>query len=137
MSDDDTLVRAVPDEDGTHTIHYPDGSSRIEEGSADRERPRSKTEDEVWENALSDPDNTPLSTEEIERLAKPNQFRDVRQRMNLTVFQIAERFGIPISTALAWETGIAQPDAGALVLPRIIEQDPDAVIRVVHTRAAD
>ncbi len=137
MSDDDTLVRAIPNEDGTFTIDNPDGSIRTDVNRTDWERLHSMTEDEIEENALSDPDNPPLTTEELEQLAQPNEFRDVRQRLNLTVFQFAERFGIPIATVLAWESGEALPDAGARVLLRVIEHDPEAVIRVVHSRAAD
>jgi putative transcriptional regulator len=137
VSDDDTLVRAIPNEDGTLAIHNPDGSIRTDESYTDWERLQAMTEDEIETNAVSDVDNPPLTTGELERLTLPNQFRDVRQRLNLNVFQFAERFGIPIATALAWETGKAVPDAGALVLLRVIEHDPEAVIRVVHSRAAD
>ncbi len=137
MSDENTLVRAIPNEDGTFTIHDPDGSIRTDESRTDWERLRLMTEDEIWESALSDPDNPPLATEELERLAQPNQFRDIRQRLNLNPFQFAERFGIPIATVLAWETGKVLPDAGALVLLRVIEHDPEAVIRAIHSRTAD
>lgn len=137
MNDENTLVRAILNDDSTFTVFNPDGSIRTDETRTDWDRVNAMTEEEIWENALSDPDNPPLTSEELERLAQPNQFRDVRQRLNLTVLQFAEQFGIPIATVLAWETGTALPDAGALVLLRVIEHDPEAVIRVVHSRAAD
>lgn len=137
MNDDDTLDRKKLNEDGSFMISSPDGSIRADASCTDRDRLRSMTEDEILKNALSDPDSPPLTTEELERLAQPNRFREVRQHLNLSVFQFAEQFGIPITTVLAWETGQVLPDAGSLVLLRVIEHDPDAVIRVIQSRAAD
>lgn len=113
----------------------------IDDGAPEHIRDSAKidqrTDDEVLDRAMSDPDNPLLLPAEVERLHRGNRFRELRQGLHLSVFQFAERFAIPYETAVAWETGQELPDAGSLVLFRVIETEPELVTRLLASRAAD
>jgi putative transcriptional regulator len=89
------------------------------------------TEEEIEANALSDPDNPPLTTEELARIRRVPDPRRIRERLTLTQEQFAEKFEIPLGTLRDWEQGVSYPDSAARTLLRVIEQDPEAVINAL------
>jgi putative transcriptional regulator len=96
----------------------------------DWERLRNMTEEEIEANALSDPDNPPLTDEELKRFRRVIDARQVRKNLKLTQVQFANTFEIPLGTLRDWEqkgTFISQNQAAASYL-RVIDQNPDAVI---------
>jgi putative transcriptional regulator len=128
MSENDIVrVRSLPD--GTLLQVMPDGSTRPYESQTktDWARLAAMTEEEIEANALSDPDNPPLTEEQLARMRPLPQPRRVRERLNLTQEQFAEQFEIPLGTLRDWEQGLSLPDSSARTLLRVIEQDPEAV----------
>jgi putative transcriptional regulator len=90
------------------------------------------TDDEIEANALSDPDNPPLTAEELARMRRVPNLREIRTRLNLTQEAFAERFFLPLGTIRDWEQGKKYPDSAARVLLRVIEQNPEAVIKAME-----
>lgn len=89
------------------------------------------TEEEIEANALADPDNPPLTPEELARMRPVPQPRRIRERLKLTQEQFAERFEIPLGTLRDWEQGVSGPDRAARTLLRVIDKDPEAVVNVL------
>jgi putative transcriptional regulator len=130
MSESD-IVRALRLPDGTTVEVLPDGSTRPFESRTDWARLEAMTEEEIEANALSDPDNPPLTPEELARMRRVPDPRRIRERLKLTQEQFAEKFEIPLGTLRDWEQRVSLPDRAARTLLRVIEQDPEAVINAL------
>jgi len=129
MSERD-IVRVRKLADGTLLQVMSDGSTRPYESptKTDWARLEAMTEEEIEANALSDPDNPPLTDEELARMRPAPNPRRIRERLKLTQEQFAARFEIPLGTLRDWEQGAGYPDSAARTLLRVIDKDPDAVI---------
>ena len=57
--------------------------------------------------------------------------RAARQRLGLSQPAFAARFGVPLPTLRKWEQGKRRPEGPARVLLRVIEREPDAVLRAL------
>jgi putative transcriptional regulator len=57
--------------------------------------------------------------------------RAIRKRLALTRTEFADRFGFSPDAVKEWEIGRRTPDRSARVLLKIVEQEPDAVRRVL------
>lgn len=125
MSEENTItVRRLPNGDLLQVM--PDGSTRpMEKKVSDWDRVRGMTEEEVIANALSDPDNPPLTDEDFKRMRPiPNPTR-IREGLGMTQLEFAEAFEIALDRLQAWETGASILDLEVMTLLRIIEQDPE------------
>ena len=60
----------------------------------------------------------------------PERVRAIRRKVSKSARDFEQRFGIPAATLSNWEQGRRTPDPAARVLLRVIEQDPEAVLRV-------
>jgi putative transcriptional regulator len=130
MSEND-IVRARRMPDGTIVQVFPDGSTQPFQDRTDWARLEAMTEEEIEANALADPDNPPLTDEELARMRRVPDPRHIRDRLKLTQEQFAGKFEIPLGTLRDWEQGVSLPDRAARTLLRVIEQDPDAVINAL------
>lgn len=133
MSENDIVrVRSLPD--GTLLQVMPDGSTRpyVSPTKTDWARLAAMTEEEIEANALADPDNPPLTDEELTRMRIFPHPKRIRERLKLTQEQFAERFEIPLGTLRDWEQGACYPDQAARTLLRVIEQDPEGVARALE-----
>jgi putative transcriptional regulator len=130
---ENNIVRVRRLADGTLLQEMPDGSTRpyVSPTRTDWARLEAMTEEEIEANALSDPDNLPLTPEELARMRRVPDPRRIRERLKLTQEQFAERFEIPLGTLRDWEQGVCLPDRAARTLLRVIEQDPEAVINAL------
>lgn len=59
----------------------------------------------------------------------PERIRAIRKRVARSAREFEARFGIPAATLNNWEQGRRAPDPAARVLLRVIEHDPEAVLR--------
>ena len=130
MSESD-IVRVRSLRDGTVVQVMPDGSTKPLEDRTDWARLEAMTEEEIEANALSDPDNPPLTIEELNRMRPVPNPRRIRDRLTLTQEQFAERFEIPLGTLRDWEQGVSFPDQSARTLLRVIDKDPEAVVNAL------
>ena len=118
-------VRSLPD--GSVVQVMPDGSTQPIESRTDWARLEAMTEEEIEANALSDPDNPPLTDEELARMRRVPDPERIRRQLGLTQAEFAEQFEISLPILRAWEQREHWLDTAAITLLRIIEQDPDAV----------
>jgi putative transcriptional regulator len=129
---EENTVRVRLYNDGT-LIDLSTGKPYESDDKTDWERLRNMTEEEIEANALSDPDNPPLTDEELKRFRRVVDARRVRKKLKLTQMQFAETFEIPLGTLRDWEqkgTFITQNQAAANYL-RVIDQNPEAVIEAL------
>ena len=132
MSEND-IVRVRKLSDGTLLQVMPDGSTRpyVSPTKTDWARLEAMTEEEIEANALADPDNPPLTDEELARMRPVPNPRRIRERLKLTQEQFATRFEVPLGTLRDWEQGVSYPDSAAQTLLRVIDKDPEAVINAL------
>jgi putative transcriptional regulator len=130
MSESD-IVKVRRLRDGTVVEELPDGTTRLIEDRTDWARLEAMTEEEIEANALSDPDNPPSTPEELARMRPVPNPRRIRERLHLTQEQFAERFEIPLDTLRVWEQRIAFVDPSVWTLLRIIDKDPEAVVKAL------
>lgn len=132
MSEENT-VRVRLYEDGT-VIDCSTGKPYVSPTPMDWERFKNLTDEEVEAAALSDPDNPPMTEEELSQMRRVVDARRVRKNLKMTQVQFAETFEIPLGTLRDWEqkgTFISHNQAAASYL-RVIEQNPEAVIEALH-----
>lgn len=97
MSEHDTiLARRGPDGRREHV--FPDGTTAPLVGRTDRTRIAAMTDEEIETNAERDPDNPPMTDEQLARMRRALNPRDIRLRLRLTQAQFADRFGLPVET---------------------------------------
>ena len=60
----------------------------------------------------------------------------VRNRLGMSQAVFADAFGVTVATLRNWEQGRRIPRGPARILLNIIEQEPDAVQRVLHRLVA-
>jgi putative transcriptional regulator len=96
------------------------------------------TEAEVLAAARSDPDNPPLTKEELKQLkpaVPPPDAKAIRKATGLSQMAFAWRYGFEVSAVREWEQGRRTPDRAARVLLAIIKYEPRAVERALAAYA--
>ena len=103
----------------------PDNSPRL----SDEERARldAMTEEEMHAAALADPDNPPLTDEELQRLERVPNLEAIREKLGLTQKEFAATFQLSLSAVRDWEQGRFVPDRAACTLLKVIAYNPEAV----------
>ena len=86
------------------------------------------TGEEALRNALADPDNPPLTDEQLARGRKVPNPRQIRDDLALTQREFARTFEIALGTLRDWEQGSRGMDSAAMAYLRVIQHDPEAVI---------
>ena len=84
-----------------------------------------------------DPDNRPLTPEDLARMRRTPQVKIIRRALRLSQEVFSERFHIPIGTLRDWEQGRKEPDAAARAYLRVIGRNPDAVIEALRENKGD
>ena len=131
MSEND-IVRARLLPDGGVVQVFPDGSTQpFKGGGTNWKRIREMTDEEAEANALSDPDNPPLTEEELKFMRRWVNVPELRQRQGLTQEQFSDRYRIPLGTLRDWEQRRREPDGTAKTLLRIIDRHPEIVLAVL------
>ena len=90
------------------------------------------TGEEALQNALADPDNPPLTDDQLARMRRVPNPQEIRQRLGLTQREFATQFQIAQGTLRDWEQGARRPDSAAKAYLRVIAAAPDAVRRILH-----
>jgi len=118
MKDESTITRYRPD---PNKPYKPDWSGLD-----------AMTDEEKHAAALSDPDNPPLTEEQLARARRVSPIKALRFRLGFTQEVFAARFQIPLGTLRDWERGAREPDAAAKVLLRVIARNPQAVMQALE-----
>jgi putative transcriptional regulator len=128
---EENMIRARRLPDGTMVQVMPDGSTQPLEDTTDYARLDAMTEEEIEANALSDPDNPPLTDEELEHFHRVPNPKEIRQKLQMTQEQFAAEFRIPLGTLRDWEQGVRSPDSAARSYLRVIAKNPQAVLEAL------
>lgn len=90
------------------------------------------SDEELTANALSDPDNPPLTEEEFARIGTVMRTRRALEATGLEPQAFAARFAIPEETLADWLKGRRAADGAALSLLRIIAKRPEVALEAVE-----
>jgi putative transcriptional regulator len=85
------------------------------------------TEAEKHAAALSDPDNRPLTEEDMKRMKRTPRAKIIRRALGLSQEDFAASYHIPLGTLRDWEQGRAEPDQAARAYLTVIARAPDLV----------
>jgi putative transcriptional regulator len=91
------------------------------------------TDEEITAAALSDPDAQPWTDEQLTK-AKPAwsaRIKIARLKLKMSQSTFAEAFGFPLRTLQEWEQGRAEPPEAIRSYLRVIEREPEAVMRAL------
>jgi putative transcriptional regulator len=91
----------------------------------DRRRRESMTDEEIIAAALRDPDNPPLTDEQLARFRRPALSMRIRHKLRMGRETFAAAYGIPLETLKAWERFKAEPTEVELAYLRLIEREPE------------
>ena len=86
---------------------------------------------EITAAAISDPDNPPLSDEELARIRTVRIVRHVRARTGLSQTRFAQAFHISVGRLRDLEQGRTQADSALLAYLAVIDREPEAVKRAL------
>jgi len=81
--------------------------------------------------ARSDPDNPPLSDDELARIASARRVREVRARSGLSQQGFAKAYRINIARLRDLEQGRTRADSALLAYLAVINGEPEAVLRAL------
>lgn len=131
MNDENTIRARVLD-DGSVWQVMPDGSLVPMEDNTDWERLANMTEEEIEANALSDPDNLPMTDEDLLRSLHMPNAREIRERMGLSQLEFAHRFHLSPYQVRKWEEGELWRDLAGMMILRVIDKHPEAVLDAIE-----
>jgi putative transcriptional regulator len=77
--------------------------------------------------ANADPDNRPLTSDDLDRMQRTPQVKIIRRALGISQEDFAARYHIPIGTLRDWEQGRVAPDQAARAYLTVIARDPEAV----------
>jgi putative transcriptional regulator len=97
-----------------------------------RARLDAMTDEEITAAAESDPDNPPLTDEELERVRQARWVQAVRARTGLSQSRFAEVYRINVARLRDLEQGRTQPDSAMLAYLTVIAREPAAVKRALR-----
>lgn len=93
------------------------------------------TDAQAEANALADPDNPPLSADQLRGASRMPQVKVIRRALGLTQEAFASRYQIPLGTLRDWEQGRSEPDAPARAYLKVIAVDPEGAASALHRAA--
>ena len=91
------------------------------------------TDEELHQNALDDPDNPPLTEEQLARARRVPDVRAIRTALGMTQEEFARAYEISLYSIRDWEQGRSRPDFTARTLLRVIERRPEMVREALGT----
>lgn len=94
------------------------------------------TEEEIEANALSDPDNPPLTEDELKRMRAVGLLRHARSITGLSQPKFAEIYRFSLGRLRDLEQGRTTPDSAVLAYLELIRRDPEGVRRALEDAAA-
>ena len=95
------------------------------------------TEEDVVARGLTDPDNLPLTKEDLARMPVLPRVTFLCHCLGLSAEDFARRYCIPSEIIRDWQNRATEPDAIARTYLRLIDKDPDGVARALGTLPAD
>ncbi len=102
----------------------------------DWSRVNAMTEEEIMANALSDPDNPPLTLAELKKFKRANPIKKIdvkaiREKLQVSQGEFARYFGVSIRTLQEWEQHRSNPSPIARNFLKVIDEAPRAVLKAL------
>jgi putative transcriptional regulator len=97
-----------------------------------RARLDAMTDEEITAAAEPDPDNPPLTDNELERVRLARRVQAVRARSGLSQRQFADAYRINVARLRDLEQGRTQPDSAMMAYLAVIAREPEAVERALR-----
>ena len=97
-----------------------------------RARLDAMTEEEIEANALSDPDNPPLTEEELDRMETVVLVRNARHAADMSQPQFAKAFHVTLGRLRDLEQGRTSADSAMRAYLRVIARDPAFVRKTLE-----
>lgn len=94
------------------------------------------TNEEAEANALSDPENRPLSGEATKRMRRMPRVAVIRRALGLTQEEFSTRYQIPLGTLRDWEQGRSEPDQPTRAYLRVIAVEPETTAKALAGKDA-
>ena len=110
------IVRYVPDPNKRYGF-TPEELARLD----------AMTDEEITAAALSDPDNPPLTDDELDRMVDSRFVRLTRQATGLSQARFAKAYQINLGRLRDLEQGRTRPDSALRAYLTVIAQRPDVV----------
>lgn len=104
--------------------------------TTDWARLHAMTDEEAEANALADPDNIPLSAEQLAAAPRMPRIKIIRRVLKLTQEEFSARYRIPLGTLRDWEQGRSEPDQPARAYLKVIAVDPEGTATALRKGAA-
>jgi putative transcriptional regulator len=89
------------------------------------------TDEEAYANALADPDNPPLTQEQLRAAPRMPRVKIIRRALQLTQEEFSARYAIPLGTLRDWEQGRSEPDQPARAYLKVIAADPEGTAKAL------
>ncbi len=102
-------------------------SENLPDDKTDWEAIEKLSDEEIERRARSDPDNPPLSEEELAGMRRVPEVRRVRRKLGMTQEEFAESYGLSLATVRDWEQGRTEPDQASKTLLKLIARIPEQV----------
>jgi putative transcriptional regulator len=105
----------------------------------ERRRLENVSDAEAEARALTDPENPPLTKQQLDRMALARKVRLVREKTGLSQPQFAARFHIGLARLRDFEQARSEPDFIVRVFLRMILEDPgkaDRLVKLVERETA-
>lgn len=118
---------------GTTVIYKADPRKPVRLTKEQATRLDAMTDDEITATALSDPDAQPWTEKQLAK-ARPvwsSRIKITRLKLQMSQSAFAEAFGFPLRTLQEWEQGRAEPPEAIRSYLRVIEREPEAVMRAL------
>jgi putative transcriptional regulator len=89
------------------------------------------TDAEITAAALSDPDNPPLTDDELARMCAARRVQAIRRRSGLSQTRFASEYRINVGRLRDLEQGRTLADSALLAYLTVIDQEPELVKRTL------
>ena len=76
-----------------------------------------------------------LRTHKLSLRFRATHIRKIRERLKLTQPEMAVMLGVTVSGFRKWEQGDREPSGAARMLLRVMEREPEAVVRALKSAA--
>ncbi len=86
-------------------------------------------------NQIDDPDNEPLSDDDLRRMKKTPQAKIIRRALKMSQEEFAAAYQISIGTLRDWEQNRSVPDKAARSYLKVIAREPEIVRKALETPA--
>jgi urease beta subunit len=93
------------------------------------------TDAEITAAAVSDPDNPPLTKDELARMSSSRQVQAIRRRTGLSQARFAAEYRINVGRLRDLEQGRTLADSALLAYLTVIDREPELVKRTLASRA--